>query len=1027
MGNKWRIRLLGPVQVEQNGVVVNGFVSRKAVALLGYLVAEAKPISRSYLAQLFWEDKSEARGRGNLSRVINNLTKLLPGCLRVDYHTVQLNLAAVDQIDTSSFKAYLAQGSLGDLVRAVMLYRGEFLADLNLLDCPEFDIWLSGERELWRRQAVQTLQQIIDHYLHRSEYNVAISFVSKLLDVNPWREESHRQMMMILARTGQRSAALSQYEICRRVLAEEFGVEPSAETADLYNRIKAVTLNPPHNLPAQPTPFMGRETELGRVTHHLSDPDCRLLTLIGSGGIGKTRLALQAAQQITQYHYVTFLHGVYFVALAPVQSVDFLASTIADTIGLLLSGAANPSTRLLDYLHHKEMLLILDNFEHLLDGVELVRQILEQAPDVKILTTSRTRLNLRWEWLFEVNGLQFQPTPANSSFSTAGLSQIGSIKHCSALALFEHIARRLKSDFAISDQNRTVVTRICQLVDGMPLGIELAASQIQAHSCEAIAQGIKQNLDFLTTSLRDVPARHRSLRAVFDYSWGLLTAEAQQAFRRLAIFEGGFNLNAAEQVAGASLRLLTVLINHSLLQPIASERYTMHDLVRLYGLEKLMAEFEEYEAAKASHGCYYLNYLHQTDVYHTRIHKTVMFHRDLEINNIRMAWGWAVEHGRVDELDNAGMSVFELYELRGWYHEALHMFDLALNQVKTLYDLAKVQKDFKESELSQMYGRFLAWQSWFTLRIGNFIQAQQSLHQALSFLAETNGSTQPSAAFPLYQLGLIDWYLGNYSEAKQYLTKALTISRNLNELMLQATTLLHLGLTAYTLGEYDEARRRHRECLTVCKELQEQSTLGIQFICLGRVEYVLKSYGKAKCLIEHGLTICQEVNHSFSVALAKSCLGLINWRMGNIEAARILCQDSLQLFTEMGEPYGIVLATNHLGQINWSTGKPKKSRQNFIEALQRAIENRILPQALASLVGLARHLAQIGQTLDTIILLLYVITHPAAEFETKARATDFLAELAPHYSLQMVAEATRQIENLDLETLVRRILKYEVR
>ncbi|MCB9102397.1 MAG: tetratricopeptide repeat protein, partial [Anaerolineales bacterium] len=844
------MQLLGPVQVEQNGVVVNGFVSRKAVAVLGYLAVEAKPISRSYLAQLFWEDKSEARGRGNLSRVINNLTKLLPGWLLVDYHTVQLNPTFVDQTDISSFKTYLAQGSLGDLVRAVMLYRGDLMADLTLLDCPEFDIWLSGERERWQRQAVQALQQIIDHYLSRSEYDVAISFVERLLDITPWREESHQQMMMILARIGQRSAALIQYEICRRVLTQEFGVEPSAETTELYNRIKAVALKPQHNLPAQPTPFVGRETELGRATHHLSDPDCRLLTLIGPGGIGKTRLALQATQLITQYHYIAFLHGIYFVSLAPVQSVDLLASTIADTIGLSLYGAAKPDRRLLDYLHHKEMLLVLDNFEHLLDGVELIRQILEQAPDVKILVTSRTRLNLRWEWLYEVNGLPFEDTFTHGSSPPRGVSQTLPTQPLSALVLFEHIARRHKSDFSISDQNRTIVTRICQLVDGTPLGVELAASQIQTHSCEEIVQGIEQNLDFLTTSLHDILPRHRSLRAVFDYSWSFLPDEAQQAFGRLAIFEGGFEMDAAEQVAGASLRLITVLINHSLLQPVTSERYTMHDLVRLYGREKLTAVPEEYEATKTSHGCYYLNFLHQIDMYHTRTRETVTFHKDLEINNVRAAWEWAIEQGRVDELENSGMGLFELYELRGWYHEALTVFELALDKVKTIYDSAPVQRGFEKSELSHMYGRFLAWKSWFIIRIGNFKQAQKFLHQALSLLDDATGETRPSAAFPLYQLGLIEWYLGNYSGAKQYLDQALYISRNQNELMVKALTIFHLGLTAYAVGDYVDARRRHQECLSLCEEFDEQNTIGFSYICLGRVEYALENCDQAKYLIE---------------------------------------------------------------------------------------------------------------------------------------------------------------------------------
>ncbi|HRV96238.1 MAG TPA: BTAD domain-containing putative transcriptional regulator, partial [Anaerolineae bacterium] len=906
--------------------------------MLGYLAVEAKPISRSYLAQLFWEDKSEARGRGNLSRVINNLTKLLPGWLLVDYHTVQLNPTFVDQTDISSFKTYLAQGSLGDLVRAVMLYRGDLMADLTLLDCPEFDIWLSGERERWQRQAVQALQQIIDHYLSRSEYDVAISFVERLLDITPWREESHQQMMMILARIGQRSAALTQYEICRRVLTQEFGVEPSAETTELYNRIKAVALKPQHNLPAQPTPFVGRETELGRATHHLSDPDCRLLTLIGPGGIGKTRLALQATQLITQYHYIAFLHGIYFVSLAPVQSVDLLASTIADTIGLSLYGAAKPDRRLLDYLHHKEMLLVLDNFEHLLDGVELIRQILEQAPDVKILVTSRTRLNLRWEWLYEVNGLPFEDTFTHGSSPPRGVSQMLPTQPLSALVLFEHIARRHKSDFSISDQNRTIVTRICQLVDGTPLGVELAASQIQTHSCEEIVQGIEQNLDFLTTSLHDVPSRHQSLRAVFDYSWRFLTEQAQQVFCRLTVLEGGFGLDAAEYVANATGQIIAALVRHSFLQQHRSGRYEIHERLKQYGYEKLKSSQQNYLLAKNKHCTYFADYLKQRELHIGGRQNESLHQINVEIRNIQGAWRWALRQKQTKTVLKLSQGLFEFYDLKGWFKEGKDTFEHAL---KSFTGNLPLEEYVKISEVSDdeslACDKILYAYSWYSVRLGGLNEGIRVVEQGLAISQKVSTPEGlNNEALLLTLKGIASWQIGDYQAAQESLQLSINLSKKIQNSFTLISSLSHLGITACAIGEITKAYKAHQECFLICKESAELIGLSCGYIYLGQVAYLMKDYEQAVSLLQEGIKLGETIDYLFIVGVGLAYLGYTISMMGKLDQAIHHCQKGLSIFNEFEETYGQTLVLNYLGHIQWTTEAYQDSRKSFRAALNIA-------------------------------------------------------------------------------------------
>ena len=255
-----------------------------------------------------------------------------------------------------------APEKLQPLREAVELYRGEFLEGFSVRQALGFEEWVLGERERLRQLAIQALHRLSVACTVRGEYAAGIEYTNRLLALEPWQEEAHRQLMTLLARSGQHSAALAQYETCRRILAEELGVEPLPETQALYHRLKTRREAAPHNLPPQTTPFVGRQAELAQIAHHLDRADCRLLTLIGAGGIGKTRLALQAAGQALD----AFADGVYFVPLAGISSPEFLVPTIGEAIDYPLSGEADPKRQLLNYLQQKEMLLVLDNFEHLL-------------------------------------------------------------------------------------------------------------------------------------------------------------------------------------------------------------------------------------------------------------------------------------------------------------------------------------------------------------------------------------------------------------------------------------------------------------------------------------------------------------------------------------------------------------------------------------------------------------------------------------------------------------------------------------
>lgn len=327
-----------------------------------------------------------------------------------------------------------------------------------------------------------------------------------------------------------------------------------------------------NKLPAQLTSFIGREAELCAVAELLANPACRLLTLVGAGGIGKTRLAIEVAFRVAQH----FADGVCFIPLQAVPSPDLLTPAIVDALAIPRSGQADLLSHVLTYLHDKHLLLVLDNVEHLLDAIGVLTAILQAAPAVTLLVTSREVLHLQEEWLYRIDGLA---VPADAHADAWA--------NCDAVRLFVERARQVRHDLALETEAAAVV-RICRLVEGMPLALEVAAAWLSTLSCAEVADEIQRSLDFLSTTLRDVPERHRSMRAVFDHSWQRLSPEERAVFMRLSVFRGGFNRAAAEVVAGATLPLLTALVGKSLLRwEFDRRRYQIHGLLRQYAAEQL--------------------------------------------------------------------------------------------------------------------------------------------------------------------------------------------------------------------------------------------------------------------------------------------------------------------------------------------------------------------------------------------------------------------------------------------------------
>lgn len=1017
MQGQIRLAFLGKPKFERNGQPLD-LTSVKGQALLAYLAVTRQTHSRSALAGLLWSDMPEADARTNLRVTLSQLKKAVGNVVLATRRTIELNPDSNLWLDITELEH--AANSGNNLAEAADLYRGDFFDDFQTPEAELFGEWLVVERERLRQLALGVLGQLADTSLAEGNYAAGIEAARRLLSIEPWQETGHRQLMTLLAADGQRSAALAQYETCRRLLADEFDAAPSAETTALAEAIRASawqppevsgiepnasTLtaepdgSPPHNLLAATTSFVDRRAEQSKITQLLADVECRLLTITGTGGMGKTRLAAKVAS-----HYLTpdtpFRDGVYFVSFKGVSPTSDAAepdptpciSAIGNAIGLSFSGNEPLEVQLLNAVRDKMMLLVLDNFDHLADdyGGRVV-DLLEQAPGLKVIITSRERLNLYDECVFDLWGLPYPPGDIDPT----------DLDLYASLRLFEQRARRLHPDFDAQAELSDVI-RICRLLAGMPLAIELAAAWVRTLSCRDIAQEIEQSLDFLATTARNVPERQRSVRAVFDHSWDSLTVEAQDALKKISIFAGGFSLDAARQVAGASPQTLADLVNRSLVRQESTGRYELHELLRQYILDKLKADPTAYEVTMDQHCVYFADYAMQRDFETERDHKRSLIDRDIEIDNIRLAWAWAIEQGRVQGLLKIHLGLGELYEISGRYLEGVELFQGASVKLHETYQERKNAFSTGYHEIGEIYGYMLAWQAWFTMRLGRYQQAQELLAEALAFSGQTALSSQWHRAFPLYQLGLIDWYMGRYDPAKQHLEEAVAIGWRTDGLFVIFASLIHLGLTEANLGNFQAARQYHEESMTICQQLGMHSAIGAQYNFLGRIAYFQDDYNQAERRLEQGLEICRSAEHHFNAAFGLTYLGLVRARQGRPDRGQQLCLESLTIFNNIGEPYGQALALDHLGQVTWLMGNYEQSKRYFLKTLQTSLEIGTMPQTLSAMVGLAQHLTRTGHSDQASQLLTYAIHHPAGGYNTGRSARRLLAEM----EVQSEAEST---------------------
>lgn len=934
--NHLAVQLLGTFVTAVDGVTITRFRSDKIRALLAYLAVESdRPHRREMLANLLWSDWSRRDGLRNLRKSLHRLRQALgedvsETLLLISQQSVQINAAHL-QLDVHQLQKAIADtaqhqhedlDSCTDcrqtLERGVALYQGEFLHGFALPDALEFTDWMALKREVLHRQLLTALQQIATHYEQVQEFKQAQNFAAQQVALEPWHEAAHRQLMRVYFAAGQRGQALAQYETCRRILAEELGAEPSPTTESLFRSISEDRLEPSepkadkrqpeialkrqrHNLPRQFTTFVGRSQEIADILARLQNPACALLTILGPGGVGKTRLATEVAQQGSE----NYKDGVCFVPLAPLLAVENIAATIADGLGIFLNSQVEVREQLLNYLRAKEMLLVLDNFEHLLgDGVTLLIEILQQSPAVKILVTSRVALNLHAEWLYEIDGLTVP-----EGVQTDDMGQF------TAVQLFHQRVQQVKKPTPKTQDEDAAIVRICQLVEGMPLAVELAASQTHQTSYAEFAKRLAEDMDVLATSMQDLPERQRSLRAIFDYSWQLLNQQERSVLSQLAVFQGGFTVEAADRVTSASLPVLAQLCDKSLLRQNKVDRFDMHEVLRYYAGGKLGEQGEE-TAVQNKHSAYYLFFIAEREMKLQRAESLIALNeiRD-DIVNIRAAWDFAINSGRLTDLAQALNGFAAFYRLLGLPDGTAH-----LQKAITITTQDIADRQISVSETQRLLARLQAKLSDLLIKQGR-TEASATAAQKTITLARQITSVEQEAEGEL-QWGVCQMHLGKTIEAHDAFTKALRLVQEaLNQQSMPVTSLL--TLKADILSQISDWHRQqnelnlaHHYTMQMMDIAQETGNIHTQIGGLQRLGMIHRqqgNYAQAKAQYEQAIKLSRTAGNQRMQALLLNNLGLIASDRGDNKTARTYFEEKLAMDRAFGNQAGEGTSYANLG------------------------------------------------------------------------------------------------------------------
>lgn len=965
-----RLSLFGFPTISLHDEPIRDFISQKSVVLFCYLVVEKRVHAREELAGLFWTDMSQERAMSNLRQALHNLQKLLPDYLIVTRLTVEFNDHQPYITDYSLFQ----KNNLIEM-EALNLYQADFMAGININDDSEIAYWIETKREHYKLRFLDVLERSLIDYFNRRDIASSKQIAQQLIKHDPYHELGHHILWRILVSQGRLVEAISNIDSYHQLLQNDLGLPFTEETQRITQQIKLAHQTKRHNIPEAISPFIGREAEIAHIQQLLMKSECSLVTITGIGGVGKSRLAQEFGRSQAGY----YINGVTYIALTVISDMVYFQSVLAEALNLPIQNMNDPQQEIESFLAKREMLIIFDNAEHLPSFANAIARLLQIAPSIHIIITSRHKLNLREEWVIPLEGL-----PINKEIFSPSIDLL--------------IQTAQRNGHLIEHNQDTVM--LCEILQGLPLGIELAGAMINAHNTTELLNDVRHNFDHLQSQWINAETHHKNLRAIFQTTWDKLTSEEQTVLTALSIFDHTFTTNSALVIAQTTSQQLDNLVSWSLLVSRDNSYFDMHAVIRTYS-----REYQSDDALLSRFKKYYLDIIKEAELAFTgrQMPEAIQIIKN-EINGIRQFWETLLYDRTITLLIRVLYTLHRFYEGIGWYIEGLALFRKSMD---------RLELNLLIPEERQLSGRMKMHMAGILLRLGQVSNAYVMAQEAVDHL-QFDKNDRIGLAFALNALGIAQLYQGEMKTACQTLEQCADIYRQL-EMPELLKPLINLGGIYNRLGDGHKARILFQEAHEIARDIQD--IMGEFHItnALGVNHMLDNDYDNARHYIERALKLSTEAGFLSGQTIALSNLGDIHTLIGEAQTGIQYARDAIHLARDIEDQRALIygLSTLTLAQIALDQAESIKTLK---ECTQLTITLNSDPLIAVTLYACSMWYQANGRNHQAKELWQVIAHHPAVEMDYKRRAIQHLGtskKTSPLDNTSLATWLTQCLENLN--------------